>query len=167
MVLETIRGGEAGPCNWGQESQNYSSEVTRLEYTMIRWFSWWTGERFDQLPGGRSRAVFSQAKAKENYQAHVHTDQMVLVIVRQEARPVAWWPKTLKWGLGNNSRQPRDLTEKRQGDSLKQEHAYSYSWVDEEGDVAVDEDDGWEPSDCHRSMQQRFRVLTNCCLELK
>jgi hypothetical protein len=44
---------------------------------------------------------------------------MVLEIVRCKAGPVAWWPKTLKWELENNSRQPRDLTEKRQSDSLK------------------------------------------------
>ncbi len=73
----------------------------------------------DQLPDGCSRAVFSQAKTKRNYQARVHSDQMVLEIFRCEAGPVAWWPKMLKWELENNSRQPRDLTEKRQSDSLK------------------------------------------------
>jgi hypothetical protein len=48
------------------------------------------------LPGGRSKAVFSLAKAKRDYQAQVYSDQMVLAIVRREAGPVAWWPKTLK-----------------------------------------------------------------------
>jgi hypothetical protein len=36
---------------------------------------------------------------------------MVLMIVRWEAGPVAWWPKMLKGELEKNSRQPRDLTE--------------------------------------------------------
>jgi hypothetical protein len=35
-------------------------------------------------------------KPRENYQAQVHSDQMVLMRVRQEAGPVAWWPKTIK-----------------------------------------------------------------------
>jgi hypothetical protein len=48
------------------------------------------------IPGGHSRAVFSQAKAKGDYQALIHSDQMVLLIVRREVGPVAWWPKTLK-----------------------------------------------------------------------
>jgi hypothetical protein len=52
-------------------------------------------QRLDQFPGGRSRAVFCQAKAKGDYQARVLSDQMVLMIVRQEAGTVAWWPKTL------------------------------------------------------------------------
>jgi hypothetical protein len=52
--------------------------------------------RHEAGPGGRSRAVFSQAKARGNYQAQVHSDQMVLMIVRRKAGPVAWWPKTLK-----------------------------------------------------------------------
>jgi hypothetical protein len=50
----------------------------------------------DWLPTGLSKAVFSQAKAKGNYQARVHSDQMILMIVRQEAGLVAWWQKTLK-----------------------------------------------------------------------
>ncbi len=44
---------------------------------------------------------------------------MVLMIVRWEAGPVASWSKTLKRELENSSRQTRDLTEKRQSDSLK------------------------------------------------
>ncbi len=38
-------------------------------------------------------------KPRGDYQAQVHSDQMVLVIVRGEARPVAWWPKMLKLEL--------------------------------------------------------------------
>jgi hypothetical protein len=40
--------------------------------------------------------VFSQAQAKRDYQSRDHSTQMVLIIVRREAGPVAWWPKTLK-----------------------------------------------------------------------
>ncbi len=41
--------------------------------------------RLDRLPDSQSRAVFSQAKAKGNYQAQVQSDQMVLMIVIREA----------------------------------------------------------------------------------
>jgi hypothetical protein len=40
--------------------------------------------RLDWLPSGCSRAVFSQAKAKGNFQARVHSDQMVLVTIRRD-----------------------------------------------------------------------------------
>jgi hypothetical protein len=50
----------------------------------------------DWLPGGCSRAVFSQDKAKGNYQAQIHSDQMVLVIVKRQAGPVASWLKMVK-----------------------------------------------------------------------
>ncbi len=69
--------------------------VILLKSTKIRCFSC-PGGRLDRLPGDRSRVVFSQAKSKGNYQAQVHSDQMVPVIVRREAGPVIWWPKTLK-----------------------------------------------------------------------
>jgi hypothetical protein len=65
MVLETIRRGRLVLVFGGQESQNYSGEVIRLKSTKIRWFLWWPGGRLDQLPSGRSRAVFSQAEAKK------------------------------------------------------------------------------------------------------
>jgi hypothetical protein len=58
---------------------------------------------------------------------------MVLVLVGQEAGPVGQWPRTPKSELGNNSKQPRDVTEKRQSDSLKEDQAYSFFWVVEEG----------------------------------
>jgi hypothetical protein len=44
---------------------------------------------------------------------------MILVIVIQEVGPVAWWPKTLKGELENNTRQPRGLANKRESYSLK------------------------------------------------
>jgi hypothetical protein len=65
MVLEMIRRGRLILVIIGQESQNYSSEVVRLKSTKIRW----PGVRLDCFSSGRSRAVFSQAKAKGNYQA--------------------------------------------------------------------------------------------------
>jgi hypothetical protein len=42
------------------------------------------------------KGFFSQAKAKGDYQAQVHSDQTVLMIVRREAGPVALWSKMLK-----------------------------------------------------------------------
>jgi hypothetical protein len=47
-------------------------------------------------PGGRSKAILSEVTASGDYQAQVHSDQMVLVIVRREVGPVALWPKRLK-----------------------------------------------------------------------
>ncbi len=41
------------------------------------------------LVDSNSRVTLSQAKAKGNYQAPVHSDQMVLVVVRREAGRVA------------------------------------------------------------------------------
>jgi hypothetical protein len=72
------------------------------------------GQR-EQRPN--SRATLSQAKTKGNYYIknfsknkfthgktypknavpRVHSGQMVLVVVRQEAGQVGQWPKTLKW----------------------------------------------------------------------
>ncbi len=43
---------------------------------------------------------------------------MVLVMATWEAGPRERWPKTLKYELVNNSRKPRDLTE-RHNDFLK------------------------------------------------
>ncbi len=65
----------------------------------------------------RSRATLSPAKAKGNYQAGVHSDQMVLVAVRWEAGLVAGGQEgsNEKW----KTRQPGDLTENRQSDSVK------------------------------------------------
>jgi hypothetical protein len=71
MVLKTIR----------RRRLVLSSEAKSLKTTKQNYL--------DRLPGGRSRALFSQAKAKGNYQARVHSDQMVLVIVRWEYGPVA------------------------------------------------------------------------------
>jgi hypothetical protein len=39
MVLETIRLGKLNLVIGGQESQNYTGEVIRLESTKVRWFS--------------------------------------------------------------------------------------------------------------------------------
>jgi hypothetical protein len=77
-----------------------------------------------------SKATLSQAKAKGNYQARSHSDQMVLVVVRQEAVLVAWSPRRSKRESENDS---RDLTKNRQSENLKQESTYSFSGNDGEG----------------------------------
>ncbi len=38
----------------------------------------------------------------------VHSDQMVLVMARQEAEPCERWPKTLKVELENKTRKPKE-----------------------------------------------------------
>jgi hypothetical protein len=73
-------------------------------------------------------ALSSQAKAKGEHRASVQSDQMVLGIVRREAGPVAWWPKTpnesWKTTLGSQGTLPK---------TGKKEPAYSFLWEDEEG----------------------------------
>ncbi len=49
---------------------------------------------------------------QQGHQAPVHSDQMVLVMARQEAVPCERWPKMLKGELENNSREPNDLVGK-------------------------------------------------------
>jgi hypothetical protein len=44
---------------------------------------------------------------------------MVLVMARREARPHERWLKTLKGGLENNYRKPRDLVRNWHSESLK------------------------------------------------
>jgi hypothetical protein len=51
-------------------------------------------------------------KAKGECSDLVHSDQIVLVMVRQEAGPHEKQPKTLKRELENNSRKLRDLVRK-------------------------------------------------------
>jgi hypothetical protein len=89
MVPEMIRLGWLILVFGGQESQNYSRRAIRLESTQIRWFTRWLDARLYRFPGGHSKAIFSQAKAKRDYEAQVHLDQMVLVLVKQEAGLVA------------------------------------------------------------------------------
>jgi hypothetical protein len=125
MVLEMIRQGRLVLVIWGQESQNYSSEVIRLKSTKIWWYSWWPGGRLDRLPGGRSRTVFSQAKAKGNYQAWVHLDQMDLVTVRQEAGQCLVAQDT-EMRVGKQLKAAKGTNKKRQSDGLKSENTYSF-----------------------------------------
>jgi hypothetical protein len=57
-------------------------------------------------------AKFAQnkVKLKGNYQAQVHSDLMVLVVVRQQAGPRLWWPKVLKEGDGKRLQAARGPT---------------------------------------------------------
>jgi hypothetical protein len=69
--------------------------------------------------------------------------------------------------IGNNSRQPRDLTKNRQSDSLKYESTYCFSGDDEEGSCCW----WWwwwlrTNQALHRTMRQHFRVLKSSCSEL-
>jgi hypothetical protein len=49
---------------------------------------------------------------KGDHQARAHSDQMVLVMVRQENGLHERWPKMLKRESEKNSRKPRDLVRK-------------------------------------------------------
>ncbi len=117
---------EAGPCYRRPRVSNYSSEAIRLESTKIRWirwFLWWPGVRLGQLPGSCSRAVFSQAKTKGQSPPRSYGSRDSQMggwtgcLVAKDAQVTE---------LENNSKQPRDLTEKRQSENRKQEHAYSF-----------------------------------------
>ncbi len=50
--------------------------------------------------------------ARGGHQVQVHSDQIILVMVRFEAGPFERWSKMLKGELENNSRKPRDLVGK-------------------------------------------------------
>ncbi len=63
--------------------------------------------------------------SSRDYQAQVHSDQMVLVIAGQEAGPCEWrlnskatFSEDAQMRVANNTWQPRNLTGKRQSDSL-------------------------------------------------
>ncbi len=130
----------------GQESQNYSSKVIRLGPTQIRWFLWRPGETQDRLPRGHSRAVFSQAKAMGDYQARVLLDQTALIIVRREAGPVSWWPKTLKRELEKQLLATKGPYRKDAEWQPKNKSLLSLSRGKmKKGDVEVDCVDEWEP----------------------
>jgi hypothetical protein len=57
--------------------------------------------------------MLSQVKAKWSCQARVHSNQMVLVAVRQEAGPVAQWLKMLKERIGKGFLAARGSKRKR------------------------------------------------------
>jgi hypothetical protein len=84
--------------------------TVQIESTKIRWFSGQSDERLDLKRGSQRHSKLSQLKG--GYQARVYSDQMVLVMARQEAGPCERWPKTLTEELENNSRKPRDLVRK-------------------------------------------------------
>ncbi len=75
---------------WG--SWSLLSEAKSLKTTQVR-SSGSSPLKLDGSPDGQavgcSRAVFTQVKAKGDYQAWVHSDQKVLVIIRLEAGTVA------------------------------------------------------------------------------
>ncbi len=73
------------------------------------------GSRNSQAEAGprkRQLKVLKQSYLKGDHQTRVHSDQMVLIMVKQEAGPCERWPKMLNRELQNNSRQPTDLVVK-------------------------------------------------------
>ncbi len=108
------------------------------------------------------KGLFSQAKAKGEYQAWVHSDQMVLMIVRREAVPLPGGRRQSNESWKKNSRQPRNLTKNRQSDSLKIRVCLLFlvgRWRREILKLMVLMSQN--QSDCHRSVWHRFRVLKN------
>ncbi len=70
-----------------------------------------------------------------------HSDQMVFVMVPQEAGPCERQPKTLKGELENKSRKPRDLVKDGHSDSLKKGQLYLSQGKKKKGDDVSDDDD--------------------------
>jgi hypothetical protein len=81
-----------------------------IDSTKIRWFAEQSDRRQELRKGGQRHSKLSSLKVGN--QARVHSDQMLLVITRQEAGPHESWPKGLKRELDNNSRKPRYLVGK-------------------------------------------------------
>jgi hypothetical protein len=75
----------------------------------LRWFWEQSDGRLDLKRGA---AQGTQNWAKWDYYTQVHSDQMLLVMVRQETGHRERRLKTLKGELENNSRKPRDLIRK-------------------------------------------------------
>ncbi len=65
-----------------------------IESTQVRWFPEQSGGRMDleEVAKGSQSYV---SEFKEDHQVQVHSDQMVLMMVRQEVGPDQRWPKTL------------------------------------------------------------------------
>jgi hypothetical protein len=110
--------------------------IILIESTQVRRFLRWSGG------GGWSLSLEAKCpKTSQGTIRSVHSDQIVLMMARREARLHKGRPtqglcslktkptglQTLKWELENNSRQPRVLTKNRQSDSLKWESTYSFS----------------------------------------
>ncbi len=66
-------------------------------------------------------------KLKGDYQAQVHSGQVVLVVVRQGAGPHERWPKILKESLENDFRQLKDLLKMGKMTAQMEESTYSLS----------------------------------------
>jgi hypothetical protein len=62
---------------------------------------------------------YLKLKPRGIYQARVHSDLMVLMIVRPGGWTSCLVAKDAQMRVGNNSRQPRNLIKNRQSDSLK------------------------------------------------
>jgi hypothetical protein len=82
-----------------------------IESTQIRWFSEQSGRSLDLETGSHRCSKLSLLRG--NHQARVHSDQMVLVMIRWEAGPGERWPTTLKGQLESDFRNPGDLVRKR------------------------------------------------------
>jgi hypothetical protein len=90
----------------------------------------------------------------------VHSDQKVLVMVKQEAEPHERWPRMLKGDMENNSTKPSDLVAKLHSDSLKRvQQTLSQGKKKKGNEVADDTDD----DDVVRNSVSRNRVTVTLC----
>jgi hypothetical protein len=89
--------------------------------------------------------------SSRDYQARVHSDQLVLMIARWEASPCEQSPKPratfsedTQMRVGKQLLTAKNLIRKQEECQPKQESPYSFSWGSDEGGVVVDEDDNDE-----------------------
>jgi hypothetical protein len=110
-----------------------------------------------------------------DHQAQVHSDQIVLLMARQEAGPCERrqnskdaFSNDAEMRVGNNSWQPRNLTGKRHNDSRNKSQLALSHGVLWRGSCFWWRWLWWVRTNqaSHRFMQQRFWVLTIPCSEL-
>ncbi len=100
--------------------------VIRLESTQIKWFSWWPG-REARPHEWWPKTLKSKLNLKGDSQVRVHSDQMVLMAVRQGVGPYEQWPNMLIWKLENDFRQPRGLLKRAEWQPNKRVNLISFS----------------------------------------
>jgi hypothetical protein len=77
---------------------------------------------------------YKEASSRGGHQTISHSDQMVLVMARREARLRSSGQMCSRAELENNSRKPRDLTKNRHSDSLKKGQLTLYQGMMKKGD---------------------------------
>jgi hypothetical protein len=130
MVFEIVRRG-----GWSTQAVANGDPrgAIKLKSTQIRWFMWWAG-RLDPVGGGQD--IQRKLNLKGDYQAWVHSGQMVLLVVTgREAGLHEWYPRCSKKSE-NNFRQPKDLLIGQSDSPTKKGSTYSLSRGCWRGEIA-------------------------------